>query len=287
VKLVFFESPPQSGPASLGVLTGRGVVPVDAAQAGLTPQETLERLIEAFDERRPHLEALAATGQALPLDQVRLCAPVPWPGKLVYTTAVYGREARAQQQQLLMTLKSAESVIGPGETVRLPDVGEPWQFVPQAALGLVIRGPAKDVAAADWQRAVFGYTCMIDVMARGDQQFGRDFWLAKADTLGPLGPCIVTADEIADPSALRVRSWQSGQPAQDFLISEASHTLGEQIEFATTVLTLRTGDVLACGTAAEGQRPLHEGEQVRVEIEGVGELDVSVARLRQPVGGAR
>src|SRR5207302_932795 len=81
-------------------------------------------------------------------------------------------------------------------TVRLPAVAASWQFVPQAALGLVIRGPAKNVAADAWRSAVFGYTGAIDVMARGDQQFGRDFWLAKADTLGPLGPCIVTAVEI-------------------------------------------------------------------------------------------
>ena len=100
-----------------------------------------------------------------------------------------------------MTLKSPESVIGPGETVRLPNVDPTWEFVPRAMLGLVIRGPARSVAADAWHTAVFGYTCVIDVMARGDQQFGRDYWLAKADTLGPLGPCIVTRDELPDPGA--------------------------------------------------------------------------------------
>ena len=77
------------------------------------------------------------------------------------------------------------------------------------------------------------------------------------------------------------------QPAQDFLISQASHTLGEQVEFATTVLTLRTGDVLACGTAASGQRPLADGDQVRVEISGLGELAVSVARVGDAIGSER
>src|SRR5437762_2845024 len=82
----------------------------------------------------------------------------------------------------------------------------------------VFRGPARRVQAADWRAAVFGYTCVIDVMARGDTQFGRDFWLAKSDTLGPLGPCIVTADEIPDPAALHVTSFVNGQLSQDYRI---------------------------------------------------------------------
>jgi 2-keto-4-pentenoate hydratase/2-oxohepta-3-ene-1,7-dioic acid hydratase in catechol pathway len=208
-----------------------------------------------------------------------LRAPVPWPGKILCSTAVYAPEAAAQRQQLLMTLKSAESVIGPGETIRLPDVSEPWTFVPQAALGLVIRGPSKRVAADAWRSAVFGYTCTLDVMARGDPQFGRDYWLAKADTLGPLGPAIVTTDEIPDPSGLRVRSWQNGLPAQDFCIADASHAIGEQVELATTVMTLYSGDVLACGTSPEGPRPLADGDTIDVEIDAIGRLSLKVAAL--------
>jgi 2-keto-4-pentenoate hydratase/2-oxohepta-3-ene-1,7-dioic acid hydratase in catechol pathway len=116
-------------------------------------------------------------------------------------------------------------------------------------------------------------------MARGDPQFGRDYWLAKADTLCPLGPCIVTVDEIADPSALRVRSWQNGTPAQDFCIADASHTIGEQVELATTVMTLHTGDILACGTSPEGPRPLADGDRIDVEIDPIGRLSLNVAAL--------
>jgi 2-keto-4-pentenoate hydratase/2-oxohepta-3-ene-1,7-dioic acid hydratase in catechol pathway len=195
----------------------------------------------------------------------------------VVTTAVYGSGSADNRQQLLATLKSAESVIGPGETVRLPSAGEGWSFAPQAGLGIVIRGPAKDIAAAEWQKAVFGYTCAIDVMARGDAQFGRDFWLAKADTLGPLGPCIVTADEVVDIGDARVRSWQNGAPAQEFGLGEASHSLAEQIEFVTTVMTLHSGDLMVCGSSAQGQRPLSDGDHVEVEIDGIGRLAVNVA----------
>jgi 2-keto-4-pentenoate hydratase/2-oxohepta-3-ene-1,7-dioic acid hydratase in catechol pathway len=270
MKIVLFE---QTGaPALYGIVNGDTVSPLDIA--GDTPQEQLLRLIDSPDVPSAHRDA------AIPLAQVRLLPPVPRPGKIVVTTAVYG--ASAPPQQLLATLKSPESVIGPGQTVRLPAVDGTWQFVPQAALGIVIRGPAKDVKAAQWQRAVFGYTSVIDVMARGDQQFGRDYWLAKADTLGPLGPCIVTVDEIPDPASLRVRSWQNGGAAQDFRLADASHSIPEQVELVTTVMTLNSGDVLVCGSSPEGQRPVSDGERVAVEIDRIGRLEVRVG-VTQPV----
>jgi 2-keto-4-pentenoate hydratase/2-oxohepta-3-ene-1,7-dioic acid hydratase in catechol pathway len=272
MKFVFFST---SGAApSFGLLRADGIISLADLVDGESPQDKLQRLIDSFSDLRADLEAL--TGTAIPIGSVRLLPPVPWPGKILITTATYGGRTDPPAQ-LLMTLKSAESVIGPDDTVRLPDVDSAWQFVPQAMLGLVIRGPAKAIEAAEWQKAVFGYTCVIDVMGRGDQQFGRDFWLAKADTLGPLGPCIVTADEVPDPAQLRVRSWQNGQPAQDFLTSDASHSIPEQVEFATTVMTLHTGDILACGTSSAGLSPLSDADHVDVEIEPIGRLSVKVA----------
>src|SRR5262249_51998467 len=132
---------------------------------------------------------------------------------------------------------------------------------------------------ADWQRAVFGYTCVIDVMARGDTQFGRDFWLAKSDTLGPLGPCIVTADEVAELQYVRVTSSVNGKAAQDYRIADADYSPAEQLELATTIMTLRTGDVLACGTSAAGLAAVGDGDEVQVDIGGVGRLQVRVAAL--------
>lgn len=270
MKFVLFEH--SGSEPTYGLLDGESVVPINAL-TGEAPQELLRRLIEDFDRLRTDVER----GASIAASDVRLLPPVPWPGKIVVTTATYG--ASTQPAQLLATLKSAESVIGPGATVRLPAVDASWQFVPQAMLGLVIRGPAKDVSAVDWQRAVFGYTCVIDVMARGDQQFGRDYWLAKADSLGPLGPCIVTVDELPDPAALRVRSWQNGTAAQEFRVGDASRSIAEQVEFVTTVMTLQSGDVLACGTSHDGQRPLADGDRVEVEIDGIGKLGVTVAAL--------
>jgi len=263
VKLVLFTRGDAASPQA-GVLTEGGIVPLH----GYT---SLVPVIDNFAE----LGQAVADTAPVPLAEVQLLAPLPRPGKIVCSTAVYGSES--DKAPLLLTLKSAESVIGPGQTVQLPPVSGEWTFVPEAELGLVIRGPAKTVKAADWRDAVFGYTCVIDVMAQGDQQFGRDFWLAKSDTLGPLGPCIVTADEVGDPQLLRVQSSVNGEPAQDYVMADAQYSIAEHIELATTIMTLRTGDVLACGTSRQGLRALCNGDEVQVDIASVGRLSVKVA----------
>jgi 2-keto-4-pentenoate hydratase/2-oxohepta-3-ene-1,7-dioic acid hydratase in catechol pathway len=272
MKLVVFTRRGSATPMA-GVLTDRGVAPLDG-MAGPSA------LIQAID-RQPDLRP--GPTDLIPLDQVTLLPPLPRPGKLLCSTATYGSPP-GERAPLLLTLKSAESVIGPDQTVELPQVGPEWKFVPEAELGVVIRGPAKTVKASDWQQAVFGYTCVIDVMAQGDTQFGRDFWLAKSDTLGPLGPCIVTADEIADAQSLRVASSINGQPAQEYSMADADYSIGEQIELATTIMTLYSGDVLACGTSRRGLRPISDGDEVQVEVAGIGQLKVRVAARSGVVG---
>ncbi len=262
MRLVTFESSDRV--ATPGILTEEGVISLSGVAA------SLEDVIPRFEDLRPSLERLVTDG--VPLKDVRLLAPLPRPGKILCATGGSG-------QPLLMTLKSAESVIGPGETIQLPDVSAEWQFVPEAELGLVIRGPAKSVTAANWRSAVFGYTCVVDVMAQGDTMFGRDYWLAKADTLGPLGPCIVTADEVGDPNALRVQSFLNGAPLQEYSTSDAEFSVPRLVEFATTVMTLYSGDIIACGTPPQDLRPLNDGDSLDVEIEKVGRLSLQVAAL--------
>jgi 2-keto-4-pentenoate hydratase/2-oxohepta-3-ene-1,7-dioic acid hydratase in catechol pathway len=265
MRLVTFEA--ADGSATPGVLTEEGAISLSDLAA------SMEEVIDRFDELRPSIERLAA---GTPLENVRLLAPLPRPGKILCATGGSG-------QPLLMTLKSAESVIGPDETIQLPDVSDEWHFVPEAELGLVIRGPVKFVTAANWRSAVFGYTCVVDVMARGDATFGRDYWLAKADTLGPLGPCIVTADEVSDPNALRVQSFVNDAPLQDYSTRDAEFSVPQLVEFATTVMTLYSGDIIACGTPAQDLRPLKDGDSLEVVIGPIGKLSLRVAtRARSP-----
>ncbi len=232
-------------------------------------------LINDVSVLRPRIDELVESAAAIPLPDVELLAPLPRPGKILCSTSGFGTVDAPPPQ--LMTLKSAESVIGPGGVVELPSVAAEWQFEPEAELGLVIRGPAKSVAAADWRTAVFGYTCVIDVMPRGDQQFGRDFWLAKSDTLGPVGPCIVTADEVSDPAQIRVQSWLDGVAMQDYAMLDADYSVADQVAFATTVMTLHTGDIIACGSPRASLREIRGGERLEVAIEPIGRLEVQVA----------
>ena len=138
MKLVLWES--TDGPVP-GLLTTRGIV-------GVPDARSIEQLIDSFAERRAELERLADAGAAIPLESAHLLPPLPRPGKILCSTASYA-PTPGEVAPLLMTLKSAESVIGPGQTVHLPQVDDAWQFVPEAQLGLVIRGPAKNVKASD------------------------------------------------------------------------------------------------------------------------------------------
>jgi 2-keto-4-pentenoate hydratase/2-oxohepta-3-ene-1,7-dioic acid hydratase in catechol pathway len=261
-----------------GLLTERGVVDLSAVvPRAYSPQLTMQAIIDGFESLRPTLERLAADAEAVPLASVRLRPPLPWPGKILCSTTLYGKPADAPPNPLFMTLKSADAVIGPGDSIVLPDVDAPWVFVPDVELGVVIKGPAKQVGRAGWRRAVFGYLCVIDVMARGgDPALGRDNWLAKADTLCPIGPWIATADEVPEPNRLRVRSWHNDAPGQDYSTADAEDDVPRLIEFATTVMTLYSGDVIACGTSPAGSTPLRPGDRVDAEIEGLGRLSVGV-----------
>jgi 2-keto-4-pentenoate hydratase/2-oxohepta-3-ene-1,7-dioic acid hydratase in catechol pathway len=247
-----------------GLVTRQGIVAI----GDLAP--SLREVIDNYDQLRAGLEERL---EAQRVAGAQLVAPIR-PGKILCSTNRYAAEGEAAP--LLMTLKSTESV---AEQIRLPETFEPWDFFPEAELGIVIKGPAKQLTADNWQTAVFGYTCVVDVMARGgDTMFGRDYWVSKSDSLCPIGPWISTLDELVDPHALRVQSWQNGFPAQSYSTGDAQYTLGQQLEFVTSVMTLHTADVVACGTDPEGSLALKAGDHVEVEIEALGRLSVGVAR---------
>jgi 2-keto-4-pentenoate hydratase/2-oxohepta-3-ene-1,7-dioic acid hydratase in catechol pathway len=280
VKLVLFETTGEAGPVP-GLLTGRGVVSLAAAvERGHTPQLTMQNLIDGFEGLRPRLEQLDAAGEALPLAAVRLFPPLPRPGKILCCIANYWEHAQREARPLNMFLKNPEAVVGPGDTIRLPEFTEPWIFMHEAELALVIKGPAKNVAEADWRRAVFGYTCLIDVSARGEgrRTWKAGSWLGKSfDTFAPIGPCIATADEIAEPNDLVVRFWNDGQLRHNYNTDDMEHRVPELIAFASRVMTLQSGDLIACGTNHEGLGALQDGETVEIEIEHIGRMSLTVA----------
>lgn len=282
MKLVLFRRHGDA-PLAPGVLTERGVVDVsNLVPAGHDAQATMRGLIDDFESLRARLDETARTASALPLDAVRLGPPLPRPGKILACIANYWEHAQREARPLNMFMKNPDAVIGPGDTIRLPEFTEPWAFMHEAELAIVIKGPAKMVRRENWRNAVFGYTCMIDVTARGE---GRRTWpsnppmswLGKSfDTFAPLGPCIVTADEIADPNNLHVQFWNDGQLRHNYITDDMEHPVPEIIEFASTVMTLNSGDVLSCGTNHEGLGFLQDGECVRILIHGIGEMSLNV-----------
>ena len=241
MKLVMFETSGHSEPAP-GLLTVRGVVSLaGVVERGHAPQLTMQNLIDGFEHLRPALEQLAAEGEALPLDRVRLRAPLPRPGKILCCIANYWEHAQREARPLNMFLKNPEAVVGPGDTIRLPEMTEPWIFMHEAELALVIKGPAKNIAQADWRKAVFGYTGLIDVSARGEgrRTWKAGSWLGKSfDTFAPIGPCITTADEIPEPNNVVVRFWNDGQLRHHYNTDDMEHRVPELIEFASQVMTL-------------------------------------------------
>lgn len=279
MKLILFAR--NGGAACPGLLTQRGVVDVSSVvQRGLTPQATMETFIDTFETLRPALERLQKDGAVLAEQAVRLLPPLPRPGKIVNCIANYWEHAQREARPLNMFLKNPDAVIGPGETICLPEFTEPWAFMHEAELAVVIKGPAKRVARQDWKSAVFGYTCLIDVTARGEGRatWKKGSWMGKSfDTFAPLGPCIATADEIADPNDLHVQFWNNGELRHNYNTDDMEHRVPEIVEFASTIMTLRTGDVLCCGTNHEGLGFLQDGEEVEIAIHGIGRMKLKVS----------
>ena len=279
MRLVLFE-PAARRDAVPGLLTERGVVDIaHAVPSGPTPQATMQGVIDTFETLRPALERLAREGAARPLAEVRLRPPLPRPGKILACIANYWEHGALEPRALNMFLKNPDAVIGPGDTIVLPHLTEPWIFMHEAELALVIKGPAKNVTRANWQSAVFGYTGMIDVSARGEgrRTWKAGSWLGKSfDTFAPIGPCIATLDEIANPNDVHVQFWVDGQLRHNYNTDDMEHLVPELVEFATAIMTLNSGDLIACGTNHEGLGPLQDGEVVDFEIHGIGRMRLDV-----------
>ena len=266
-----------------GLLTDRGVIDLShVVKKSYTPQLTMQGLIDDYDTLRPTLEGLAKYGAAVPLASVRLGPPLPRPGKLLCCIANYWEHAQREARPLNMFMKNTDAVVGPGDTIVLPEFTEPWIFMHEAELAIVIKGPVKKLSRVNWRSAVFGYTSMIDVSARGE---GRRTWpstipaswMGKSfDTFAPLGPCITTADEIPNPNNVVVKFWNDGQLRHHYNTDDMEHPVPELIEWASTICTLNTGDVIACGTNHEGLGALQDGEKVEIEVEGVGKMGLNV-----------
>jgi 2,4-diketo-3-deoxy-L-fuconate hydrolase len=234
----------------------------------------------------PDLVRYLTTGEAMDGDpvalaEVRLLAPVPRPGKVIGIGLNY-RDHAAESGQPIPTApilfpKFANSVIGPGEAIVIPPETEQPDY--EAELGVVIGRTAHRVSQAEALSYVAGYTCVNDVSAR-DLQFESSQWmLGKAiDTFLPCGPWLVTADEIPDPQALGIRLTLNGEELQSSSTAQMVFGVAELIASLSRTMTLEPGDLIATGTppgVGFARKPpvwLRDGDEVTVEVEGIGAL---------------
>ena len=222
------------------------------------------------------------------LADVRLLPPIERPGKYLAIGMNYARHleeadrlgvARSAHQTWFN--KQTTCISGPFDAIE-PGVTEKLDY--EVELAAVIGRPAKRVDEAQARGHVFGYMVANDVSARDWQFHTPTFTMGKSfDTHGPIGPWIVTADEVGDPHALRLRSWVNGELRQDNNTANMIHDLWKQIAYLSTAFTLETGDVIATGTpegVGVGMEPpvfLRPGDVVRCEVEGIGAIENRVA----------
>jgi 2-keto-4-pentenoate hydratase/2-oxohepta-3-ene-1,7-dioic acid hydratase in catechol pathway len=246
-------------------------------------------LIQALAQGHP-LPAL--TGSRLPVEAVTLRAPLPRPLRGLFCV---GRNYRAHAAELagsvfrnansvddgwpIVFTKLAECVTGPHDAIRLPAASASIQIDYESELAVVIGRGGRDISKARAMDHVFGYTVVNDVTARDVQMRHQQWDLGKSfDTFCPMGPCIVTTDEM-DGRNTRVRGWVNGELRQDGLTQDLIFDIPTLIETCSRGITLYPGDVIATGTPAGvgmGLNPprwLQAGDVVRVEVDGIGVIE--------------
>jgi 2-keto-4-pentenoate hydratase/2-oxohepta-3-ene-1,7-dioic acid hydratase in catechol pathway len=272
MKLVFFDD------YKLGVLKGDAVVDVSSVVNDIPhtgPHNLMSGLIERFSDYRKRLEDAAAKGKGVALGSVKLRPPLPKPNNIVCMAVNYMEDGTRKEPAPLNAFhKAPTSIIGPGDTMVLPDVPATI-FEGEAELALVIGKRASHVGAAAAMGHVFGYLNFIDGSARGLPPVSF-FAMKSRDTFAPIGPCITTADEIPDPHRLQVKLWVNGQLKQNFNTSDMAHKIPRCIEWISSIHTLEPGDLIATGTNHRGLSGFQDGDLIELETEGLGRLSIRV-----------
>lgn len=274
MKLLFFND------YQLGVLAGDSVVDVSELVRDIphnSPQDLIRGVIENFDSLRGGFEAALQRGTAgTPLAQVRIRPPLPKPANIVCMAVNYLENGtRPDPAPIDAFQKSPLCVIGDGDTMVLPDVPASI-FEGEAELAVVIGKTTSHVSEDEALSHVFGYTNFIDGSARGLGGMNMFYRMKSRDTFSPIGPFIVTADEVRDPQKLQVRLWNNGELRQDFNTSDMAHPIARCVAWVSSIHPLEAGDVIATGTNHRGLHAFQDGDRIDLEVEGLGRLRINV-----------
>lgn len=273
---------------SVGLVRGDEVVDVSdlvGSRADDWPPVFMARAIAGFAALRPRLEEALKTRDGFPLGRARLGPPVVFPSKVIAAPVNY--RAHIEEMRSVVSyelhaiekygvfLKAPSSVVGPGAMVELPFPDRRTDH--EVELGVVIGKTARRVSAAEAMSHVFGYTGVLDITVRGDEDRSTR---KSFDGFTPVGPYLVTADEIPDPHALQLQLWVNDERRQNGNTRDMIWKVPRLIEYASHVMTLYPGDLISTGTP-EGVGPLKAGDVVTMEVEGIGRMSVTVS-LREP-----
>ena len=296
-----------SGRSSIGIDAAGQIIDLPVAYEAMTrvrspkpgaPKMLPSTMLEFLRLGAPALEAahdaaaFMAKRPALPVgeraaylpDEIKCLAPIPRPGKILCSGLNYRSHVEENPNAKFLDdprffAKTPNTVIGPGEPIRHP--GEKYQVDYEVELAAVIGNTMPRATPAERvMKHVFGYTILHDVSSRyiqfkdNNEVMGKNF-----DTFCPIGPCIVTADEIPDPSRLRLRTLLNGQVMQDGTNADWCFPLPRLLAWLSQAMTLEPGDLVSTGTPAgigwfrKPQVFLKPGDVVRLEIEGIGALE--------------
>lgn len=265
--------------ASVGVSDGRKVVDVSAlcgAGEADWPPVAMNRLIRDFNALRPELERRLQAEPGVPIDQVRLETPVPWPNKLMAYPVNYHDHAKEMASRGLANvqgyfLKANSSLSGPDDAIELPAL--PGREVHhECEIAIVIGKAGRQIPADRALEHVFGFACLLDMTVRGKEErvFRKSY-----DTFTPVGPWIVTADEVPDPSSMEMKLWVNDDLRQHANTRDLIVDMRQMVAIASSASTLQPGDLIATGTPA-GVGPVRDGDVITIEIAHVGRMSVKV-----------
>ena len=276
----------RQGVAGIGLVEGEEIADLRVADPRLPAD--LRPVLEGGAEARAAIAAAALRAPRRPLAEVRLQAPISRPRKFLGLGLSYRSHAkeilargRALPEHQNWFNKQVTAVNGPYDPIHMPRVSAQLDF--EGEVAVVIGRRIRHARQSDAAEVIAGFMICNDVSVRDWQQRAPTATLGKSfDTHGPIGPWISTADEIADPHDLRLRTWVDGELRQDGSTAELIYTFGEMIAELSAVFTLEPGDILTTGTpSGVGQymdppQWLSVGQTIRIEVEGLGHIENTV-----------
>ena len=266
---------------NLGVVQGDDIIDVSAALGQIhvqTPMELVQAIIENFDDLKPQLEGFTVGKKGVPISSVRILPPVPRPEKIICMAVNYLEGENPPMPEIDAFLKASDCVIGPGETVIMDPECNASIFHAEPEVALIIGKQGRHIKQENAMDYVLGYTGFYDISGRINVRGSQSFFQTKSwATFGPMGPFILTKDEVPDPQNINVKVWNGDYQFPGYNTGLMAHKIPECIEFASAIMELNPGDIISTGTNHQNLGAIQDGDVIGMDIEGIGTLSVKVS----------